>query len=81
MGGRKTQKVGLKFMKQLGVTQLDLDKATFAEAQQAYDDHMIVEDAAMATVEDYLRIKEEGLEKAANIILKNRINEGFTKIV
>jgi hypothetical protein len=35
----------------------------------------------MATVEDYLRIKEEGLEKAASIILKNRINEGFIKIV
>jgi hypothetical protein len=68
-------------MKQIASTQLDLDKATFAEAQQAYDDHMIIEDAAMATVEDYLRIKEEGLEKAASIILKNRINEGFTKIV
>jgi hypothetical protein len=68
-------------MKQLGVTQLDLDKATFAEAQQAYDNHMIVEDAAMATVEDYLKIKEEALEKAANIILKNRITDGFTKIV
>jgi hypothetical protein len=25
--------------------------------------------------------KEEALEKAANIIIKNRINEGFTKIV
>jgi hypothetical protein len=68
-------------MKQLGTNQLDLDKATFTEAQQAYDDHMIIEDAAMATVENYLRIKEEALEKAANIILKNRINEGFTKIV
>jgi hypothetical protein len=68
-------------MKQLGVTQLDLDKATFEEAQQAYDDHMIIEDASTATVEDYLRIKEEALQKAANIILKNRINEGFTKIV
>jgi len=68
-------------MKQLGVTQLDLDKATFAEAQQAYDNHMIMEYAATATVEDYLKIKEEALEKAANIILKNRINDGFTKIV
>ena len=68
-------------MKRIGITQLDLDKATFEEAQQAYDDHMIIEDAAMATVENYLRIKEEALEKAANIILKNRINEGFTKIV
>jgi hypothetical protein len=68
-------------MKQLGVTQLDLDKATFAEAQQAYDDHVIREDASTATVEDYLKIKEEALEKAANIILKNRINEGFIKIV
>jgi outer membrane protein assembly factor BamD (BamD/ComL family) len=68
-------------MKQLGVTQLDLDKATFTEAQQAYDDHMIVEDAAMATVENYLKIKEEGLEKAANIILKNRINDGFVKFI
>ena len=68
-------------MKHLGVTQLDLDKATFEEAQQAYDDHMIIEDASTATVEDYLRIKEEALQKAANIILKNRINEGFTKIV
>jgi hypothetical protein len=68
-------------MKQIASTQLDLDKATFTEAQQAYDDHMIIEDAAMATVENYLRIKEEALEKAANIILKNRINEGFTKIV
>lgn len=65
----------------MGVTQLDLDKATFEEAQQAYDNHMIVEDAAMATVEDYLKIKEEALEKAANIILKNRITDGFTKIV
>ena len=61
--------------------QLDLDKETFIEAQQAYDDHMIVEDAATANVEDYLRIKDEALEKAANIILKNRIKEGFTKIV
>ena len=68
-------------MNQIGVTQLDLDKATFEEAQQAYDDHMIIEDASTATVEDYLRIKEEALQKAANIILKNRINEGFTKIV
>jgi hypothetical protein len=68
-------------MKQIATTQLDLDKATFEEAQQAYDDHMIVEDASTATVEDYLKIKEEALEKAANIILKNRINEGFTKIV
>jgi hypothetical protein len=68
-------------MKQTGTTQLDLDKETFIEAQQAYDDHMIVEDAATANVEDYLRIKEEALEKAANIIIKNRINEGFIKIV
>ena len=68
-------------MKQIATTQLDLDKATFEEAQQAYDDHMIEEDGAMATVEDYLKIKEEALEKAANIILKNRINEGFIKIV
>jgi hypothetical protein len=68
-------------MKQIAITQLDLDKATFEEAQQVYDDHMIIEDASTATVEDYLKIKEEALEKAANIILKNRINEGFTKIV
>ena len=68
-------------MKQTGTMQLDLDKETFIEAQQAYDDHMIIEDASTATVEDYLRIKEEALQKAANIILKNRINEGFTKIV
>jgi hypothetical protein len=68
-------------MKQIAVTQLDLDKATFAEAQQAYDDHVIEEDAATASVEDYLKIKEEALEKAANIIIKNRINEGFMKIV
>ena len=46
-------------MKQLGVTQLDLDKATFEEAQQAYDNHMIMEYASTATVEDYLKIKEE----------------------
>jgi len=68
-------------MKQIGITQLDLDKATFEEAQQAYDDHIIAEDAATASVEDYLKIKEESLEKAANIILKNRINDGFIKIV
>jgi len=68
-------------MKQIVTTQLDLDKATFIEAQQVYDDHIIIEDAATANVEDYLKIKEEALEKAANIILKNRINEGFTKIV
>jgi hypothetical protein len=68
-------------MKQTGVTQLDLDKTTFAEAQQAYDHHMIMEDASTATVGDYLKIKEEALEKAANIILKNRITDGFTKIV
>ena len=68
-------------MKQTGTMQLDLDKETFIAAQQAYDDHMIVEDAATANVEDYLRIKDEALEKAANIILKNRIKEGFTKIV
>jgi hypothetical protein len=42
---------------------------------------VIEEDAATASVEDYLKIKEEALEKAANIILKNRINEGFFKIV
>jgi hypothetical protein len=29
-------------MNQIGVTQLDLDKATFEEAQQAYDHHMIM---------------------------------------
>jgi hypothetical protein len=68
-------------MKQLGVTQLDLDKATFEEAQQAYDDHVIKEDAATASVEDYLKIKEEALEKAANIIIKNRINDGFVKFI
>lgn len=68
-------------MKQIAITQLDLDKATFEEAQQAYDDYMIEEDGAMATVENYLKIKETALEKAANIILKNRINEGFIKIV
>lgn len=68
-------------MKQINITQLDLDKATFEEAQQAYDDHMIMEDASTATVEDYLKIKEEALEKAANIIIKNRITDGFTKIV
>jgi hypothetical protein len=68
-------------MKQIGVTQLDLDKSTFEEAQQAYDHHMIMEYASTATVEDYLKIKEEALEKAANIILKNRINDGFIKIV
>ena len=68
-------------MKQIAITQLDLDKATFEEAQQAYDDHVIREDAATATVEDYLKIKEEALEKAANIILKNRINEGFVKFI
>ena len=48
-------------MKQLGVTQLDLDKATFEEARLVYDDHVIREDAATATVEDYLKIKEEAL--------------------
>jgi hypothetical protein len=68
-------------MKQIAVTQLDLDKATFEEAQQAYDDYIIAEDAATASVEDYLKIKEEALEKAANIIIKNRINDGFIKIV
>jgi hypothetical protein len=68
-------------MKQINITQLDLDKATFEEAQQAYDDHMIMEDASTATVEDYLKIKEEALEKAANIIIKNRITDGFTKII
>jgi outer membrane protein assembly factor BamD (BamD/ComL family) len=68
-------------MKQIATTQLDLDKATFEEAQQAYDDHMIVEDASTATVEDYLKMKEEALEKAANIILKNRINQGFSKFI
>jgi hypothetical protein len=68
-------------MKQLGVTQLDLDKATFEEARLVYDDHVIREDAATATVEDYLKIKEEALEKAANIILKNRINQGFSKFI
>ena len=68
-------------MKQIATTQLDLDKATFAEAQQAYDDHVIEEDAATASVEDYLKIKEDALEKAANIILKNRINQGFSKFI
>ena len=68
-------------MKQIVTTQLDLDKATFEEAQQVYDDHMIIEDAATANVEDYLRIKDEALEKAAKVIANNRINEGFTKIV
>lgn len=68
-------------MNQIGVTQLDLDKATFEDAQQAYDHHMIMEYASTATVEDYLKIKEEALEKAANIILKNRINNGFTKFI
>ena len=68
-------------MNQIGVTQLDLDKATFEEAQQAYDHHMIMEYASTATVEDYLKIKEEALEKAANIIFKNRINEGFVKFI
>ena len=68
-------------MNQIGVTQLDLDKATFEEAQQAYDNHMIMEYASTANVEDYLKIKEEALEKAANIILKNRINDGFTKFI
>ena len=68
-------------MNQIGVTQLDLDKATFEEAQQAYDNHMIMEYASTATVEDYLKIKEEALEKAANIIFKNRINEGFVKFI
>lgn len=68
-------------MNQIGVTQLDLDKATFEEAQQAYDHHMIMEDASTATVEDYLKIKEEALEKAANIIIKNRINDGFVKFI
>ena len=68
-------------MKQLGVTQLDLDKATFEEARLVYDDHVIREDAATATVEDYLKIKEEALEKAANIIIKNRINDGFVKFI
>ena len=68
-------------MKQIETTQLDLDKATFEEARLAYDDHVIGEDAATATVEDYLKIKEEALEKAANIILKNRINEGFAKFI
>jgi hypothetical protein len=68
-------------MNKIGVTQLDLDKATFEEAQQAYDHHMIMEDASTATVEDYLKIKEESLEKAANIILKNRINDGFVKFI
>ncbi len=42
---------------------------------------MIMEYASTATVEDYLKIKEEALEKAANIILKNRITDGFIKIV
>lgn len=68
-------------MKQIGVTQLDLDKATFEEAQQAYDHHMIMEYASTANVEDYLKIKEEALEKAANIIIKNRINDGFVKFI
>ena len=68
-------------MNQIGVTQLDLDKATLEEAQQAYDHHMIMEDASTATVEDYLKIKEEALEKAANIIIKNRINDGFVKFI
>lgn len=68
-------------MNQIGVTQLDLDKATFEEAQQAYDHHMVMEDASTATVEDYLKIKEEALEKAANIIIKNRINDGFVKFI
>ena len=68
-------------MNQIGVTQLDLDKATFEEAQQAYDHHMVMEYASTATVEDYLKIKEEALQKAANIILKNRINEGFSKFI
>ena len=68
-------------MNQIGVTQLDLDKATFEEDQQAYDHHMIMEDASTATVEDYLKIKEDALEKAANIIIKNRINDGFVKFI
>lgn len=68
-------------MNQIGVTQLDLDKATFEEAQQAYDHHMVMEYASTATVEDYLKIKEEALEKAANIIIKNRINDGFVKFI
>lgn len=68
-------------MKQIATTQLDLDKATFEEAQQAYDHHMIMEYASTATVEDYLKIKEEALEKAANIIIKNRINDGFVKFI
>ena len=68
-------------MKQIVTTQLDLDKATFIEAQQAYDDHIIIEDASTATVEDYLKIKDEALEKAAKVIANNRINEGFTKIL
>jgi len=42
---------------------------------------MIMEYASTATVEDYLKIKEEALEKVANIIIKNRINDGFIKIV
>jgi hypothetical protein len=68
-------------MNQIGVTQLDLDKVTFEEAQRAYDHHMIMEYASTATVEDYLKIKEEALEKAANIIIKNRINDGFVKFI
>ena len=68
-------------MNQIGVTQLDLDKATFEEAQQAYDNHMIMEYASTATVEDYLKIKEVALEKAANIIIKIRINDGFVKFI
>ena len=29
----------------------------------------------------YLKNKEEALEKAANIIIKNRINDGFVKFI